>query len=118
MYFVGLANSDAVGVQVEKVKAAEKKKKVKTGTSLKRQFKVLIKHKSHNKISKKKKNSQSKLSHSVHPVGREVNRVARILQRNPNLKDKVKRTALRRLQRLHATTYVNKTAKKDDKKKQ
>ena len=100
--------ASTVGIQSDKAESKKKKEK--------RVFNVLLTHKNHNKIQKKKKNSQSNLSYSVHPVKREVGRAARILKNMPHIKEGTRKIALRRLHRLHASTYINKPAKKDEKK--
>jgi hypothetical protein len=82
-------------------------------------FVILHKHKDHNYLSKKKKNSQSGLQHSTHLIRREVNRAARVIKNLP-VQEKIQKLALRRLQRLHATTKVHQkggAVKKEEEKK-
>jgi hypothetical protein len=93
--FLGIANGDAIGVQVKK--EASKKK-------FRRVFVILQKHKQHNNLKNKKKNSQSNSFSSTTEIRREVNRAAKVITGLSTLKDKTKRLALRRLLRLHAST--------------
>jgi hypothetical protein len=107
---IGIANSGAVGVQVLKEKSKKKFRRV---------FTILHKHKDHNNLRKKKKNSQSNLQHSTHLIRREVNRAARVIKNLP-VNAKIQKLALRRLQRLHASTTVHVrggSVKKEEEKK-
>ena len=80
-------------------------------------FEVLQKHKTHNMIKTKKKDSQSKLGYSVTTVKREVNHTAKVVRNLPHVKERTRKVALRRLYRLHSSTKSNKAeAKKDERK--
>lgn len=94
---IGFANDNAIGVQVSKVAS-------KKGKESRRVFDVLQKHKSHNKISKRKNNSQSKLGWSHHAVKRDVNAAAKTIKSIVNINEKNRKVALQRVRRLHATS--------------
>ena len=106
----GLSNDRAIGLQVRKEKAKKGQRRV---------ISLLQTHKTHNKISKKKKNSQSGLLYSKNELKRGLNRVARIVKNVPTLTDRVRRLALRRLQRIHVASRqtVKGVAKKTEAKK-
>jgi len=93
---IGFANDQAVGVQLSKIKSKKQK-------GSRRVFDILYKHKSHNKVAKRKNNTQSKLGHSVHSVKREVNRAAKVIKGLPGLTERRRKLALKRIQRLHAS---------------
>ena len=105
---VASENNNAVSVQAKTEPSKKKKRRV---------FEVLQKHKTHNMIKSKKKDSQSKAGHSVQTIKREVNHTAKVLKNMPHMKEKTRKTALQRLFRLHASTKSNKAdAKKEEKK--
>ena len=108
---IGYANDQAVGVQLSKIKSKKDK-------NPRRVFDILQKHKSHNKIQKKKNNSQSKLGHSIHSVKREVNAAAKTINSIVGLNARTRRVALKRVHRLHASNgnHTAKAAAADEKK--
>ena len=105
----GLSNNQAVGVQVTKV-AAKKGKKAS--------FHLLNRHKSHNKIAKAKKASTSGAVYSVQPVNRGVNKIAKVVKNLTHVSERVRKLALKRVQRRHVAsrTHVKAGAKKEEKK--
>lgn len=86
-----------MGVQVSKTKSKKNK-------ASRRVFDVLQKHKSHNKISKRKNNSQSKLGWSHHAVKRDVNAAAKVVKGLGSINEKNRKIALKRVRRLHASS--------------
>jgi len=106
----GVSNDQAVGVHATKVKA-------KKGT--KPSFTLLTKHKSHNKITKRKKNSTSGLVYATTKLSRGINRIGKTVKGLPLHSERQKRLALKRVQRLHVATrsHVKKAAAKKEEKK-
>ena len=107
---VGLSNNQAIGLSSRKEKAKKGSRRVIT---------LLQAHKSHNKITKSKKNSQSKLLASSIDLKRGINRIGKVVKGLSNVSDKNKKTALKRLQRLHVATRTHVkggAAKKEEKK--
>lgn len=105
---IGAANDSAVGVQAKR----EKSKK-----NFKRVFSLLVKHKSHNKISKKKKNSTSGLLYTTNELRREVHNAAKAINGSV-ASEKTKKLAIKRLHRLHKANRPQiKGAKKEEQKK-
>ena len=106
----GLSNNAAVGVQATKVTS-------KKGKGKRAEFSLLQSHKAHNKISKAKKNSTSGTSYSAQPVRRGVNRIAKVVKNMTHISERVRKLALKRVQRLHAGSRTHvKGAKKEEKK--
>ncbi len=89
----GVGGAGNLGINCERV--ASKKNK-----SFKRQFNVLVKHKTHNKFSKKKSESQSKAVYSINGVRRDVNAAAKVITKM-SLSASTKRKALKRVRALH-----------------
>jgi hypothetical protein len=92
---VGLSNNQAIGLQARKEKA-------KKGT--KRVVSLLTAHKSHNKITKRKKNSTSGLLYSKSELRRGVNRIGKVVKGLSLVSERTRKLALKRLQRLHVAT--------------
>lgn len=106
----GLSNNGAVGVQAKKVTS-------KKGKGKKAEFQLLNTHKTHNKIAKAKKNSTSGTVYSAQPVRRGVNRIAKVVKNITHISERVRKLALKRVQRLHAASRTHvKGAKKEEKK--
>lgn len=105
----GLSNDGAISLQATKEKSKKASRPV---------FTLLHKHKSHNKITKKK-NSTSGLVYSAQPLRRGINRIGKIIKGLPTLTEKVRRVALKRAQRLHVATrsHVKGVAAKKEEKK-
>lgn len=87
--------SSTVGVSASKEQS-------KSAKGQKRVFSLTLKHKTHHRLTKRKQNSQSKISTSVHAIKAEVNHAARTIQGLTFQNDKAKKLALKKLQRLHA----------------
>lgn len=106
----GLSNDGAIGLQAKK----QKSKKATRGV-----LSLLQKHKSHNKITKRKKNSTTGLVYSNQPLKRGINRIGKIVKNLPTLTERVRRLALKRVQRLHVATrsHVKGVAAKKEEKK-
>ncbi len=102
-------NDNAIGLQGRKDKAKKGTKRVIT---------LLQNHKSHNKISKKKNASQSKLGASVTELKKGINRIGKVVKGLSFVNERTRKLALKRLQRLHvATRPTVKGAKKAEEKK-
>lgn len=84
----GISNDGAIGLQARKEKGKKGFKKVVT---------LLQKHKSHNKISKKKKNTTSGLLYSKNELRRGFRRIGKVVKGLPNISEKNRKIALRRL---------------------
>ena len=106
----GISKDQAVGIHATKVKAKKASRP---------SFTLLTKHKSHNKITKRKKNSNSGLVYATNPLRRGVNRIAKTIKALPLHSERQKKLALKRVQRLHVATrlHVKKAAAKKDEKK-
>lgn len=106
----GLANEGSVGLQSIKVKS----KKGTRGAMV-----LLQKHKSHNKITKRKKNSTSGLVYSRNELRRGINRIGKIVKGLPHLTEKKRNLALKRVQRLHVAnrSHVKGVAAKKEEQK-
>lgn len=104
----GLSNNQAVSVQATKVKAKK---------ATKAQFVLLNRHKSHNKIAKAKKNSTSGAVYSAQPVKRGVNRIAKVVKGLTHISERVRKLALKRVQRLHVATKSHVKGTKNEEKK-
>ena len=91
----GFSNEQSIGLSGRKESAKKGSKRVITLT---------LKHKSHNKIAKRKQNSQSKLNVSVIELKRGMNRIGKVVKGLSNVSEKTKKIALKRLQRLHVST--------------
>ena len=88
-------NDNAIGLQGRKVQGKKGTKRVVT---------LLQNHKSHNKISKKKNDSQSQLGASVVELKRGLNRIGKAVNGLPLISERTRKIALKRLQRLHVAT--------------
>ena len=106
----GLSNTQAIGLSAAKTQGKKK--------GVKRVITLLQKHKTHNKIAKAKKNSNSGAVASRIVLKRGINRVGKVVSGLSNISEKTRKIALRRLQRLHVATrpIVKGTAKKEEKK--
>lgn len=108
----GLSNNNAVGVQATKVTS-------KKGKGKRAEFQLLQRHKTHNKIAKAKKNSTSGTVYSAQPVRRGVNRAAKVVKGLTHISERVRKLALKRVQKLHggSRSHVKgAVAKKEEKK--
>lgn len=94
--FHNASSSSEVGLSSHKEKSKKK--------GSRRVITLLQKHKSNNKISKPKKNSQRRLQVSVVDLKRGINRVARAVQGLSHISEKTRKAALKRVQRLHVAT--------------
>ncbi len=106
------ASSVASPIGLTGVKAKGKK-------GSKRVVTLLQRHKSHNKIAKRKNNSQSKLLASNVVLRRGINRIGKVVKGLPYINERVRRTALRRVRSLHVATrptVKGAVAKKEEKK--
>jgi len=106
----GLSNSQAVGLQSQKVKS-------KKGT--RGALTLLQRHKSHNKITKNKKNSTSGAVYSSQVLKRGINRIGKVVKNLTHVSERVRRLALKRVQRLHVANRAqvkSVAAKKEEKK--
>ena len=88
----GLSNDRAIGLQSRKVQAKKAKRGVVT---------LLQAHKSHNRITKRKKNTRSGLGFSRQDLRRGFNRLGKTIKNLPLQSERVRRLALRRLAALH-----------------
>ena len=86
------ANEHAIGLVGRKDKGKKGVKRVIT---------LLQKHKQHNKLAKRKQNSQSKLLYSHIDLKRGMNRIGKVVKALPYVPERTKNIALKRLQRLH-----------------
>lgn len=104
----GLANDASIGLQSHVVKT-------KKGT--RRAVTLLQKHKSHNKITKRRKNSASGLVYATQPLRRGMKRLGKIVKGLPVHSERVRKLALQRLRRLHvANRSIVKGTKNEQKK--
>lgn len=107
----GLSNPSAVGFSAQKVKSKK---------ATRAQFSLLQTHKSHNKISKRKNNSTSGAGYSVTPLRRGINRIGKVVKNLTHVSERVRKLALKRVQRLHVATRSHvkggAQAKKEEKK--
>jgi large subunit ribosomal protein L28e len=106
----GLANSGAIGLSAVKAKGKKGTKSVVT---------LLQKHKTHNKIAKRKNNSQSGSLVSTITLKRGINRIGKVVKGLSNISERTRKQALRRLARLHVATrpqVKGAAAKKEEKK--
>ena len=106
----GLANEGSIGLSAVKAKGKKGTKSVVT---------LLQKHKSHNKITKRKKNSQSALLVSRVALKRGFNRIGKVVKGLSNISERTRKQALKRLARLHVATrpqVKGAAAKKEEKK--
>jgi hypothetical protein len=106
----GLSNEGSLNLQAEKVKSKKATRSV---------FSLLQNHKSHNKISKRKSNSTSGLVYSNQPLKRGINRIGKVVKNLTHITERVRKLALRRVQRLHVATrsHVKGVAAKKEEKK-
>lgn len=106
----GLSNNLALGLTSEK-------KKTKKGT--RKALVLLSKSKSHNKIAKAKKNSTSGAVYSTQPLRRGINRIGKVVKNLTHISERVRRLALKRVQRLHVANraQVKGVATKKEEKK-
>ena len=103
-------SASTIGLTAEKVKGKKGTKRVVT---------LRQAHKSHNKISKRKNNSQSKLLTSNVVLKRGLNRIGKVVNGLSFINNRVRVAALRRLRRLHTATrpiVKGGVAKKEEKK--
>ena len=80
---------------------------------------LLQKHKSHNKIQKRKKNSSSGLVYATNDLKRGMKRIGRIVKNLPQLTEKRRKLALKRLQKVQVANrsqVKGAAAKKEEKK--
>ena len=91
----GYSNDQAIGLTSRKEKAKKGSRRVIT---------LLQKHKSHNKIAKRRQASTSKLNNSVVDLKRGINRIGKVVKGLSNISERTRRIALRRVQRLHVAT--------------
>lgn len=106
----GLVNTQSIGLSAIKEKGKKGSKSVVT---------LLQRHKSHNKITKRKKDSQSGLFASKIVLRRGINRIGKVVKGLSGISEKTRKIALRRLTRLHVSTrplVKGATAKKEEKK--
>ena len=102
--------ASTVGLSAEKAKGKKGTKSVVT---------LHQAHKSHNKIAKRKNNSQSKVHTSNVVLKRGINRIGKVVKGLSNINNRVRVAALRRLRRLHVATrpiVKGGAAKKEEKK--
>lgn len=106
----GLSSDGSIGLQSLKVKS----KKGTRGAVV-----LLQKHKSHNKITKRKKNSTTGLVYSRNELRRGINRIGKIVKGLPSITEKTRKIALKRVQRLHVAnrSHVKGVAAKKEEKK-
>ncbi|CDW81060.1 60s ribosomal protein l28 [Stylonychia lemnae] len=107
----GLSNDQSVGLQAQKVKS-------KKG-ALRGAVNLLQRHKSHNKITKRRKNSTSGAVYSSQVLKRGVNRIGRVVKNLTHISERVRRLALKRVQKLHVASrsqVKGGAAKKTEKK--
>ena len=109
----GLHNASSTG----SVGLSARKEKGKKGS--KRVITLQQVHKSHNKITKRKKNSQSALLVSRVALKRGFNRIGKVVKGLSNVSERIRNLALKRLQRLHVATrpHVKGSAPKKAEKK-
>ena len=88
----GISNDRSIGLQSTKVQAKKAKRGVVT---------LLQAHKSHNRITKRKKNSSSGLGFSSQNLRRGFNRLGKTIKALPLHSERVRTLALKRLARLH-----------------
>ena len=91
----GISNDRAIGLQARKVQAKKAKRGVVT---------LLHAHKSHNRITKRKKNSTSGLGVSRQDLKRGFNRLGKTIKALPLQSERVRSLALKRLAKLHVAT--------------
>ena len=106
----GITKDGAIGLQSFKVKS---KKGTRNAVAL------LTKHKSHNKITKRKKNSTSGAVYSKTELKRGINRIGKVVKGLPLINEKTRKLALKRVQRLHVANrnqVKGVAAKKEEKK--
>ena len=109
----GLHNASSTGV----VGLSARKEKGKKGS--KRVITLLQAHKSHNKITKRKKNSQSGVYTSKIELRRGLRRIGKAVQGLNGVSNRTKQVALKRLQRLHKASrpHVKGAVAKQEEKK-
>jgi hypothetical protein len=90
----GTCNDSGLGITLQRVKS-------KTGKKFKREYTVLQKHKSHNKQTKAKKDSQSGNLYSTVKVNHGPLRVNKMLKGISGISSLVRKQALHKLRRLH-----------------
>ena len=106
----GLTNEGTIGLSAVKAKGKKGTKSVVT---------LLQRHKSHNKITKRKNNSQSGCIASTIVLKRGINRMGKVVKGLSNISERTRKQALRRLARLHVATrpqVKGAAAKKEEKK--
>lgn len=105
----GLSNDRAVGIVSRKVQAKKATRGVLT---------LLQAHKSHNRITKRKNNSTSGSAYSRQDLRRGFNRIGKTIMNMPLQSERVRKLALRRVQRLHIANrpIAGGVAKKEEKK--
>ena len=108
----GLSNDRSIGLTTIKEKA-------KKGKGQRNTVHLLQAHKSHNKITKRKKNSQSALLVSRVALKRGFNRIGKVVKGLSPVSERIRNLALKRLQRLHVATrpHVKGSAPKKAEKK-
>jgi hypothetical protein len=88
----GISNDRSIGLQSRRVQAKKAKRGVVT---------LLQAHKSHNRITKRRKNSRSGLVYSSQDLRRGFNRLGKTIKNLPLRSERVRNLALRRLAKLH-----------------
>jgi len=112
-----LHNASAAGCNNQAIGLVGRKDKGKKG--VKRVITLLQNHKSHNKITKAKKNSQSGNAIAKVELKRGMNRIGKVVKGLPYISERTRKIALKRLQRLHVATrpiVKGAVAKKEEKK--
>ena len=106
----GLSNNQAIGLSARKEQGKKGSKRVVT---------LLQAHKSHNKITKRKKNSTSGLQVSKVELKRGLKKIGNAVHGLSGISERTRKVALKRLQRLHVATrplVKGATAKKAENK--
>jgi hypothetical protein len=106
----GVSNDRSIGLVGRKIKSKKGTRSV---------FTLLQKHKDHNKITKRKKNSTSGSGYARTDLRKGIKRIAKVVKGLPLTSERVRKATLRRLQRLHVAyrTHVKGVvAKKEEKK--
>ncbi len=106
----GLSNNNSIGLSATKEKGKKGSKRVVT---------LLQKGKSHNKITKRKNNSQTGVLAAKVVLKRGINRIGKVVKGLSNISERTRKQALKRLARLHVATrpqVKGAAAKKEEKK--
>ena len=113
-----LHNASASGTNDQAIGLVGRKEKGKK--AFRRVFTLLQKHKEHNKVSKRNPKSQSALAYSRNDLRRGMKRLGKVVQGLPNVNERTRKLALKRLQRLHVAyrSHVKGVAVKKEEKKQ